>query len=54
MRYALCLPTDRQALCDDLDRSDLLAHKDIITDAKTEEGDRHNRDQMRDHDDEAL
>ena len=47
MLYALCA----YAI---LDGSDLLAHKNIVTDAETEKGDGHNRDQVWNNDDEAL
>ena len=36
------------------DRSDLLAHKDEIADAEGKKRDRHNRDQMGNHNDDAL
>ena len=37
-----------------LDGPDLLAHEDEITDAKGEKGNRHNGDQVRNDDDDAL
>lgn len=36
------------------DGSDFLPHKDEVTDAETEKGDRNDRDQVGDDDDEAL
>ena len=37
-----------------LDRPDLLAHENSVTDPKTEKGDGHNRNKMGDHDENAL